>query len=210
MRSQHSRIYLLLFILLLTPTHLICNQSRSRYFILHTGFWLPFDRGYRDDWVPKPSIGTGIEYQFNTNTSVIVSTSYSRFNYVGSSPNVPIDAIVLGVIQSKNSFATSVELKHAPNSRKGSFHPYMKGGLGYHSENISHMKVTYHDFYRDNIFTTGSDETGAMSEGIFYTYSFGIDIGLSNSFSSFFEIKFLFDLSDSDMPYLPIIGGVRF
>jgi len=200
----------LLFILLIIPTHLICNQSRSGFFILHTGFWLPFDRGYRDDWIPKPSIGTGIEYQFNTNTSVIVSTSYSRFNYVGSPHNVPIDAAVLSVNQSKNTFGTIVELKHAPNSHKGTFHPYMKGGLGYHSENTSHMKVIYRYFFRDFILSTESNETGVISEGVFLTYSFGIDIGLSNNFSSFFETKFIFDLSDSDMPYLPIIGGVRF
>jgi len=84
MKSQHSRISVLLFILLIVPTHLICNQSRSRFIILHTGFWLPFDSGYRDDWVPEPSIGTSIEYQFNTNTSMIVSTSSFLFNYVGS------------------------------------------------------------------------------------------------------------------------------
>ena len=72
------------------------------------------------------------------------------------------------------------------------------------------MKVTYHDYYRGIIFSTKSDETGVASEGVFLSYFFGIDLGFSNNFSSLFETKFISDLSGSDMPYLPIIGGVKF
>jgi len=156
-------------------------------------------------------VGVGFGYQFNDNISVIVSTSYARFTYKGSAVPEPSDATIIGVEETKSTFSTIVELKHAPNGPIGRVHPYIKGGLGFNSENMSDMIVIYRNFpYDGYIDTRKFDGRGATSEGLFFTYSLGLDLRFFKSVTPYFEVKFLFDLSTADLPYIPIICGCSF
>jgi hypothetical protein len=170
---------------------------KNSYFIVHSGYWIPND-GQEENWLPALSIGGGFGVPLSENTAILASASYVRFKYDGPLYLVTIperpDPEPEGT---KNSVRTMVELAYAPKNGLGSrINPYGKVGIGLGIEKKSERPEAL--------------ERGSLAEGFFFTYALGMEVMAFNKIKPFVEGRFLLDISDSDIPYIPITFGVRF
>lgn len=196
---------------LLLPCQLISNPFSNTFFIAYSGYWLPLDGRLGHDWTPGPSFGAGIGFQLNDRIALIGSTSYTQFRYIGGL-NLTVDEFssILEVDETKRSICSIFEFKYTPNQSNGLLHPYIKSGIGFYFESASTMKITVGRVDSSEIFTRTVDSPGELSDGLFLSYTIGTDLSFSKNFIPFLEGRIVFDRSELEVSYLPIIAGIRF
>jgi hypothetical protein len=199
MRSLSSlKLSSILLVVLLTPSFLWCISFKDSYFIVNSGYWIPND-SQEKDWLSAVSIGGGFGIPIKENTAILASASFVQFEYDGPlyAEMIPPDRPYPEPEGSKNSIRTMIELAYTPkNEFGGRISPFGKVGIGLGFEKKSERPEALH--------------RGSISDGFFFTYALGMEIKAFNGISPFIEGRFLLDISESDIPYIPITMGIRF
>jgi len=189
-------------------------SQENLFFQTNTGITVPLEpQRLSDSWRNGLTVGGGLGYTLSDYLVFIGSVSYTYFSFSGKNLQLamPPEYEITEIKGEKSHLLeTSINLRLSKFKGENAFRPFLSVGLGFLTQRIGNVEVSFWDFINDRDGgTTHLSGTGVSDKGLFFTFAIGTGAQVLERFALFIEGGFL-TTSDAGNSYVPVKIGIRF